>query len=91
MRFMADNRRMEYQESDARLMALLDRVAVRDEAAFKTLYDLCASKLYGLAMRVVGNREWAEDVLQEAFLNIWRAAQDYRSHLSPPMAWITAS
>ena len=88
MRFMADNRLMEFQESDARLMALLDLVAGRDEAAFKTLYDQCSSKLYGLAMRVVGNREWAEDVLQEAFLNIWRAAQDYRAHLSPPMAWM---
>ena len=69
-------------------MALIDRVAARDEIAFKSLYDQSASKLYGLAMRVVGNREWAEDVLQEAFLNIWRAAADYRAHLSPPMAWM---
>ena len=73
---------------DAELMELLDRVANRDALALKALYEQTSSKLYGLAVRVVGNREWAEDVLQEAFLNIWRAAEDYRAHLSPPMAWM---
>jgi len=36
----------------------------------------------------VGKREWAEDVLQEAFLTIWRIAGDYKASLSPPMAWL---
>jgi RNA polymerase sigma-70 factor (ECF subfamily) len=39
-------------------------------------------------VRVVGNREWAEDVLQESFMSIWRSAGDYRASLSPPMAWL---
>ena len=39
-------------------------------------------------MRVVTNREWAEDVLQEAFITIWRVACDYKASLSPPMAWM---
>ncbi len=69
-------------------MDLLDRVAQQDAAAFKQLYALCSSKLYGLAIRVVENRAWAEDVLQDAFLVIWRTAADYRASLSPPMAWM---
>lgn len=73
---------------DAELMALLDRVGRRDEAALRQLYDRCAGKLYGLALRVVRVPEWAEDVLQESFLTIWRAAGDYRASLSPPMAWM---
>ncbi|WP_092755318.1 RNA polymerase sigma factor [Rhodoferax sp. OV413] len=73
---------------DAELMDLLDRVAARDASALKALYGLTSSKLYGLAVRVVGNREWAEDVLQEAYMTIWRAAADYRASLSPPMAWM---
>ena len=73
---------------DKELMALLDRVAARDEAALKTLYDLTSGKLYGLAVRVVSHRDWAEDVLQEAYLTIWRVAADYRAALSPPMAWM---
>lgn len=85
--------------NDTHLIALLDRIAARSgaapaarpadaEAALRQLYDLTCSKLYGVALRVVGNREWAEDVLQEAYLNIWRIAGDYRSALSPPMAWM---
>jgi RNA polymerase sigma-70 factor (ECF subfamily) len=70
------------------LMDLLDRVAAQDHAALKALYDRCASKLFGLAVRVVGNHEWAEDVLQESFMSIWRSAGDYRASLSPPMAWL---
>ena len=80
--------RMNPESTDAELIALLDRVARQDAAALKALYDRCSSKLYGLAVRVVSNREWAEDVLQEAFLNIWRSAGDYRASLSPPMAWM---
>ena len=73
---------------DCPLIALLERVALADESALRELYDLTSSKLYGVAVRVVTNREWAEDVLQEAFLNIWRIAGDYKASLSPPMAWM---
>jgi RNA polymerase sigma-70 factor (ECF subfamily) len=73
---------------DNTLMALLDRIALADEKALRELYELTSSKLYGLAVRVVTNRERAEDVLQEAFINIWRIAGDYKSTLSPPMAWM---
>jgi RNA polymerase sigma-70 factor (ECF subfamily) len=75
-------------EPDTRLIALIDRVAARDEAALKTLYDQTAGKLFGLALRVTGHREWAEDALQEAFLQVWKNAADYRASLSPPMAWL---
>ncbi len=76
------------ESGNAELIALLERLAQQDHAALKPLYDLCSGKLYGLALRVVARREWAEDVLQEAFLTIWRSAGDYRASLSPPMAWM---
>ena len=74
--------------SDSLLISLLDRVAGQEHAALKALYDQCSGKLYGLALRVVVRQEWAEDVLQETFLSIWRFAPDYRASLSPPMAWM---
>jgi RNA polymerase sigma factor (sigma-70 family) len=83
--------------SDRHLIALIDRIAgdqsdgrqrAESEAALRELYDLTSSRLYGVALRVVTNREWAEDVLQEAYLNIWRIAGNYREALSPPMAWL---
>ena len=73
---------------DTTLIALIDRIALSDEKALRELYDITSSKLYGVAVRVVTNRDWAEDVLQEAFINIWRIAGDYKSTLSPPMAWM---
>jgi RNA polymerase sigma factor (sigma-70 family) len=83
-----DNEGMSIENHDALLIVLIDRIARQDEAAFKALYDQCATKLYGLALRVVSHRELAEDVLQEAFMTIWRNAADYRASLSPPMAWL---
>ena len=83
--------------SDRHLIALIDRIAgdqsdgrqrAESEAALRELYDLTSSRLYGVALRVVTNREWAEDVLQEGYLNIWRIAGNYREALSPPMAWL---
>ena len=79
---------MKPESPDSQLIALLDRVALADESALKELYDLTSSKLYGVAVRVVSNREWAEDVLQEAYLNIWKIAGNYKATLSPPMAWM---
>lgn len=79
---------MSTPHTDGELMNLIDRVAARDDTALKLLYEHTSSKLYGLALRVVRNRDLAEDVLQEAFMTIWRVAGDYRAALSPPMAWM---
>ena len=79
---------MNAESPDTQLIALIDRVALADESALKELYEMTSSKLYGVAVRVVSNKGWAEDVLQEAFINIWRIAGDYKASLSPPMAWM---
>ncbi len=73
---------------DAELIRLLDAVGQRDALALKALYDLAAPRLYGLALKVVRQRELAQDVLQESFLTVWRVAGDFRDALSPPMAWM---
>ena len=75
-------------ESDAQLIELLFAVGQRDAAALRALYDRTAPRLFGLALKLVRQRELAQDVLQEAFLTIWRVANEYRGSLSPPMAWL---
>jgi RNA polymerase sigma factor (sigma-70 family) len=88
---------MPIDPQDTQLAALLARIAERlaapqahaaSERALRELYDLTSSKLFGLALRVLGRRDWAEDVLQEAYLTVWRSAGDYRAALSPPLAWM---
>ena len=83
-----ENGRMSTLHPDSELMDLLDRIAAQDDAALKRLYERTSSQLFGLALRIVRNRDAAEDVLQEAFLTIWRGAGSYRASLSPPMAWM---
>jgi len=72
------------------LAALLERVAREDGEALRTLYELTSAKLFGLALRILVRREWAEEVLQESFVNVWRYAADYRRGLSAPMTWMAA-
>jgi RNA polymerase sigma-70 factor (ECF subfamily) len=72
------------------LAALLERVAKEDAAALRDLYDAAAPKLFGLALRILTKHEWAEEVLQDSFVNIWRFAGDYRRGLSAPMTWMSA-
>ncbi len=74
--------------NDDQLISWLERIARQDRDALRQLYDATSGKLYAIAMRVVGNVEHAEDVLQEAYLTIWRVAGDYKAPLSPPMAWL---
>lgn len=75
-------------QDDQRLRLLLQRISDRDTAALEELYRLTASRLLGVAIRVTGNREHAEDVLQDVFVSLWNTAGDYRAALSPPMAWM---
>lgn len=75
----------------ARLVQCIAEVAAplaQREAAFRQLYELTSAKMYGVALRVTGNREWAEDVLQDAYMGVWRVADSYRASLAPPLAWM---
>jgi RNA polymerase sigma-70 factor (ECF subfamily) len=74
--------------TDAQLIAWIEGVALQDKHAMHSLYDASANRLMAVAIRVVGSRDQAEDVLQDSFLTIWRNASTYRASLSPPMAWM---
>ena len=79
------------QEARAReLAALLARVAMGDRPAFRRLYEQVRRELFGVAYRVLGSRDTAEDALQEAFVNIWHNAANYRPAASQAMTWMTA-
>jgi RNA polymerase sigma-70 factor, ECF subfamily len=70
------------------LVQLLHRVSLRDDAAFRQLYDLTSSHLYGIALRFVRRHETADEILQEAFINVWQQAGTYAATLSAPMTWL---
>ena len=70
------------------LGALMFRVAMRDQAAFRQLYDATSRCLLGIIVRLLRERAWAEDVLQEAYVSIWNAAPNYSAVKSQPMTWL---
>jgi RNA polymerase sigma-70 factor (ECF subfamily) len=72
------------------LTALLAACAQRDREAFARLYQASSAKLFGVALRIVRREDWAEEVLQESYVNIWNHAQNYRAGLSAPMTWMTS-
>ncbi len=59
-----------------------------DQRAFEQLYRCTSAHLLGVALHVMQQRERAEDVLQEAFLNVWHSAGSFRAEVASPMTWL---
>lgn len=57
-------------------------------AAFSELYDRYARRAYGLACSVCGNGQQAEDIVQEAFLSIWRSRATFDPGRGTAAAWL---
>ena len=64
----------------ADLAALLARVAVGDRAAFDAMYDRVAAPVFGTVRKVVRDPGLTEEVTQEVFVEVWRAAS--RSYIA---------
>lgn len=67
---------------------LLARVAAGDERALASLYDAMSALAFGLALRVVGSADVAEDVVQDAFMRIWHRADRYEPSRGQARPWI---
>ncbi len=67
---------------------LISLVAQGDAEAFAVLYDRHSRAAYSLAYRMMGERQAAEDLVQDAFLKVWRAAGSYRSERGSVRTWL---
>ncbi len=68
----------------------IGRVATGDRTAFGNVYRMTSAKLYGIVIRILGDRAEAEDVLQEVYLTVWRRAGDYDPAIAAPVTWMVA-
>ncbi|RJP39069.1 MAG: sigma-70 family RNA polymerase sigma factor [Phycisphaerales bacterium] len=68
--------------------ALLARIRGGDNDAFAALYDRHAPRVFGVILRIIGDRCEAEDVLQETFWQVWRQAAAWRPERGAPLVWI---
>src|SRR5437016_2643711 len=71
--------------ADEDLMQLVRR---GDPAAFEVVYERHATAAFSLAYRIVGTRNAAEDVVQEAFLSLWRSGARYDRARGSVRSWI---
>ena len=59
-----------------------------DARAFEAIYDRHGSAAFSLAYRIAGNRSLAEDIVQEAFLSVWRSAVRYQPERGSLRSWL---
>ncbi|MDN3922135.1 sigma-70 family RNA polymerase sigma factor [Roseateles violae] len=71
------------------LAALLARIALGDRGAFEALYRATCAQLFGVVLRINGDRSQAEELLQEVYVNVWRSAGSYQLLQGPALAWLT--
>jgi RNA polymerase sigma-70 factor (ECF subfamily) len=69
---------------------LLVRTAAGDEAAFRTLYDRSAGRLFAVCMRIARHRRMAEDMLQDTYVHIFRRAREFDPARGSALAWMIA-
>ncbi len=83
---MADRTRQYLLLADEDLISLVQEE--RGPEAFAALYDRHARAAYSLAYRMMGEKQAAEDVVQDAFLKAWRAAGSYRAERGSVRSWL---
>lgn len=69
---------------------LIVRVALKDRAAFDQLYRQTSATLFGVCLRILGDRAEAEEALQEAFVRIWARADRFAASQLDPLGWLVA-
>lgn len=77
-------------DRNTRAAALLARVALSDQQAFAELYRQTSSHLYAVALRILREPAAAEEILQEAYVNVWHHAGTYVAAKSQPLTWLTS-
>ncbi|MDX1405367.1 MAG: sigma-70 family RNA polymerase sigma factor [Woeseiaceae bacterium] len=75
--------------SNDKLMQLLGATARGDTTSFKALYDATAPRLHAVALAMMSDKDLAEDVLQEAFVQVWHRAGEYHAERGSVLTWLT--
>ena len=72
------------------LAELIYESAAADKTAFAELYEATASRVYGIAARILGSTALAEEAALETYLEVWRTSARFSADQSSPIAWILA-
>lgn len=76
------------QALNQQLLGWLGEIAAGDQAAFTQLYDQTNRPVFALAQRILSDRESAEEVTLDVFMQVWRQAASYDTGRGTPLAWL---
>lgn len=71
------------------LAKLMASIAAGDRAAFRALYERTSAKLYGICLRLLGTEAEAQEVLQDAFVTVWRSAARFDPARASAITWLS--
>ena len=71
-----------------RLRAAMARLANGDRGALEEIYKATRVKLFGICLRILGDRKEAEDALQDVYVNLWQRADRYDPSRASPISWL---
>ena len=80
----------DWPERSRELSQLLARAGLGDRAAFGRLYEQTSGHLFAVVLRIQRDRAQAEDLLQEVYVNVWKAAAGFDAARSQPLTWLTS-
>jgi RNA polymerase sigma-70 factor (ECF subfamily) len=80
----------DWPERSRELGELLARSALGDRRAFAALYERTSGHLFAVVLRIQRDRALAEDLLQDIYVNIWKAARGFDAAQSQPLTWLTS-
>jgi RNA polymerase sigma-70 factor, ECF subfamily len=75
-------------QNEIRTEELLVKLRSRNESAFAVLYDQYAAVLWSVTLKIVKNEAAAEEILQDAFVNVWRFIDQYDSSKGTLLTWM---
>ena len=70
------------------LVAALRGVAAGSQPALAEVYQKTSAKLFGICIRILGERSEAEDALQDIYINVWRKAGSFDPAKASPITWL---
>ena len=76
-----------FEDSDAHHKALLRRISEQDQKAMAEFYDQVAGVLYSVAVRIVGDADDAQEIVQEVFVQIWSKAGNFDPTRGTAIHW----
>jgi RNA polymerase sigma-70 factor (ECF subfamily) len=79
-----------WSERSREVAALLARSALGDRAAFARLYERTSSQLFAVVLRIQRDRALAEELLQEVYVAVWKAAGQFDAARSQPLTWLVS-